>query len=118
MTDKPLPVPKMIDFGEIVAVNGARTPPYETARQHIRQLWVMVTKPEAAMDLIAGDGGAKKADQLTEQATQLANLQKHRRAFNPYFYALTGYRGRCSPRSKGTWTTPPTSSSRGHATTG
>jgi hypothetical protein len=89
------PVPKTIDFGEIVAVNGERNPPYETARQSIRQLWVMVTKPEAVMDLVAASsGGAKKEDQLKEQGTQLANLQKHRRAYNQYFHELTGYRGR------------------------
>jgi hypothetical protein len=89
------PVPKSINFVDIVTANGERSPRYESARQSIRQLWVMVTKPEAIMDLVAASsGGAKKQDQLTEQATQLANLQKYRRAYNDYFYALTGYRGK------------------------
>jgi hypothetical protein len=89
------PVPKSIDFANIVAINGERNPPHATARQSIRQLWVMVTKPEAVMDLVAASsGGAKKEDQLKEQATQLANLQKYRRAYNQYFHALTGYRGK------------------------
>ena len=38
--------------------------------------------------------GAKKDEQLKDQATQLTNLQRHRRAFSQYFYALTGYKGR------------------------
>jgi Thrombospondin type 3 repeat len=93
--DKPKRVPKTIDFAEIVSTNGERNPPHATARQSIRQLWVMVTKPEAVMDLIAAESdGAKKVDQLKEQATQLANLHKYRRAYNDYFYALTGYRGK------------------------
>ncbi len=87
--------PALISFADIIGVNGLRNPPYESARQSIRQLWVMVTKPEAVIDLVAASiGGAKKEDQLKEQATQLANLQKYRRAYSDHFYALTGYRGK------------------------
>jgi hypothetical protein len=89
------PVPKLINFGEVIGASGGeRNPPHAMAPQAIRQLWVMVTKPEAIMDIVAGDGGAKKEDQQKDQPVQLANLQKYRRAYSSYFYTLTGYRGR------------------------
>jgi hypothetical protein len=88
-------VPRLINFSDAVAASGGeRVPGYNDAPQHIRQLWIMVTKPKSLIDLSAADGGAKVEDQIKDQATQLANLQKHRRAFNNYFYMLTGYRGR------------------------
>jgi hypothetical protein len=94
-------VPRVINFGDVIAASGGdRNPPYAMAPQHIRQLWVMVTKPEAVIDAAVVDG-AKKEDQLKDQGTQLTTLQKTRRAFNQYFYALTGYKGRVYTAAEG-----------------
>ncbi len=88
-------VPRLINFGDVVGASGGeRTPAYGTAPQQIRQLWVMVAKPLAMMDIAAADGGAKKEDQLKDQSTQLSTLQRARRAFGQYFYTLTSYKGR------------------------
>jgi hypothetical protein len=87
-------VPKLINFGDFVAASGGeRSPGFAEAPQHIRQLWIMVSKPEAVIDAAVVDG-AKKDEQLKDQVTQLTNLQRHRRAFSQYFYTLTGYKGR------------------------
>jgi hypothetical protein len=89
------PVPKLINFGDVVTASGGeRTPGFAQANQYIRQLWVMVAKPQALIDLTAADGGAKAEDQIKDQATQLTNLQRTRRSWMQSFYALTGYRGR------------------------
>ena len=91
-TDKA--VPKIINFGDLVAASGGeRSPAFNDAPQQIKQLWVLVTKPEAIIDAAVVDG-AKKDEQLKDQVTQLTNLQRARRAFGAYFYALTGYKGR------------------------
>jgi hypothetical protein len=87
-------VPRVINFGDVIAASGGdRSPGYAQANQYIRQLWVMVSKPEAVIDAAVVDG-AKKEDQLKDQVTQLTNVQRARRAFGQNFYALTGYKGR------------------------
>jgi len=81
-------VPRIINFADVVAGSGGeRTPSFTdpATRQYIRQLWVLVTKPQSLIDLTAMDGGAKADDQLKDQATQLTNLQRARRAFGQYF---------------------------------
>jgi hypothetical protein len=91
------PVPKLINFVDVVnASGGERTPGFTDPanRQYIRQLWVMVAKPQSLIDLTAADGGAKADDQVKDQVTQLSNLQKARRSWGQHFYALTSYRGR------------------------
>ncbi len=88
-------VPRIVNFADVVmASGGERTPAFSASPQQIRQLWVLVTKPQALIDLTAMDGGAKVDDQIKDQVTQLTNLQRARRSYGQYFYALTGYRGR------------------------
>jgi hypothetical protein len=86
-------IPRMVNFAELAGGAGERSPGFGQAPQHIKQLWIMVTKPEAVIDAAVVDGG-KKEDQLKDQATQLTNLQRYRRSFSQYFYAMTGYKGR------------------------
>lgn len=92
-------LPAIIPFSEILAVNGGeRSPTAAEAPQHIRQLWVLVTKPTSLITKTETDGAGKAgttaADQAKEQAAELASLQKFRRAWGPYFYMATGYTGR------------------------
>jgi hypothetical protein len=104
--------PSNIAFADIQTANGGpRDPAPEVAPQQIRQLWIVVTKPTIAIDMVAKDaadaamkatppGDAEKArtDSVTaqgkEQDTEISNIQKIRRAWNQYFYMLTTYRGR------------------------
>jgi hypothetical protein len=87
-------VPKMIPFSDFIAASGGeRSPGYDQAPQQIRQLWILVSKPEAVIDAAVADG-AKKDEQVKDQGTQLTNLQRARRAFSQYFYMLTSYKGR------------------------
>ena len=83
--------PKILRFSDVVAANGGeRMPASDAAPQAIRQLWVVVTKgtpPTGPGDAAAEDAGIKDWDGLVA-------LGKHRRAFNNYFYAMTGYKGR------------------------
>lgn len=105
-------LPNNVSFASIVTANGgAREPAPEAAPQHIRQLWIVVTKPTTLRDLVAKEASdaalkatpgadAQKAidDSLAaqgkEQETELSNIQKFRRAWNQYFYLMTTYRGR------------------------
>jgi hypothetical protein len=99
-------LPASIPFSNIVAANGGeRVPAVGDAPQHIRQLWILVTKPQFLIDQIATAAamvaGASptaaddsRAAQAKEQATEIDNLQKARRAWGPYFYMLTEYTGR------------------------
>ncbi len=99
-------VPGDIALATILTANGGeRVPGADTAPQHIRQLWILVTKPDFLIDQIAAEDGMKagasataaadsKTAQLKEQATEIDNLQKFRRAWGPYFYMLAGYTGR------------------------
>lgn len=93
------------------ASGGARDPDVTTAPQHLRQLWIVVTKPGAVRDAawqtaLAKDAAAVKetfdADQTKEADTERANVQKMRRAYNQYFYLSTGYRGRVLTTYEGT----------------
>jgi hypothetical protein len=103
-------------MGDIVTANGGeRDPSFVTAPQSIRQLWILVTKPDSVRDQVAADAYAaavkaapaatppdmqktiadSKTAQATEQDTEIANLQKFRHAWwNGYFYMLAGYQGR------------------------
>jgi hypothetical protein len=108
--------PQFVNVADIINANGGeRDPGVATAPQAIRQLWILVTKPDFLRDQIATDAYAtamkaapagmppdmqktiddSKAAQAKEQDTEIAALQKFRRAWwNPYFYMLTGYQGR------------------------
>jgi hypothetical protein len=108
-------VPENIDFGRVLTANGGeREPGVERAPQYIRQLWILVTKPDSVMENVAADAyqtAVKNAspgappdqdtvvsnslkDQAKEQSTEIDNLQKFRRSWNEYFYMLAGYSGR------------------------
>jgi len=99
-------LPATIPFANIVTANGGeRIPSVADAPQFIRQLWVLVTKPQFLIDQIATAAGMatgasataaddSRAAQAKEQATEIDNLQKARRAWSSYFYMLTGYTGR------------------------
>jgi hypothetical protein len=107
-------LPGTISMSEILQANGGeREPAVGTAPQHVRQLWILVTKPTFLRDQIATeayDAAVKaapgnppdmqktiddsKATQTKEQETEITNLQKFRRAYSQYFYMLAQYRGR------------------------
>jgi hypothetical protein len=107
-------LPDAIPISDIVRANGGeREPAAATAPQHIRQLWILVTKPDFLRDQVAQeayDAAVKaapdnppdmqkalddsKAAQKKEQDAEIANLQKFRRAYSQYFYMLAQYRGR------------------------
>ena len=73
MNDKGyLPViPHEIPFGTIVGFNGGdRVPAYANAPQFIRQLWVVVTKPRAAIEATAADLTIGQPDKLQEKLTE------------------------------------------------
>jgi hypothetical protein len=86
------PTKSVIKFPDIATWNGGlRSPPFESAPHALKQLWVMVTKPKAL---------AHSMD-MAEDMLRTAELTKHqnwvniwRRTFSPYYYMLTGYRGR------------------------
>ena len=96
-------LPKPIEMAEIVqASGGERTPGYSTAPQHIRQLWVLITKPmyaiEGAATALSSDEPATRPEKLKEEldaaSDAILNVQRYRRNFTRHFYALTSYRGR------------------------
>jgi hypothetical protein len=99
-------IPTEISFNSIKTGNGGeRIPSVAEAPQHIRQLWILVTKPTTLVDQIATDEAAKagakptaaedsKAAQAKEQTAEIEKLQQFRRAWGPYFYMLTNYTGR------------------------
>ena len=101
------PVPKTINFQEIATFNGGeRTPNADAAPQHIRQLWVLVTKPKKVVDAaVAAAPEADRAKQavteMREQVNQVIALQRFRAEYNRYFHALTGYRGRVHTHFEG-----------------
>jgi hypothetical protein len=115
-------LPETISIADILRANGGeRDPPASSAPQHIRQLWILVTKPDALRDQIAIDAynaavkaapgdppdmqrtiDESKAAQNKEQETEIFNLQKFRRAFTQHFYMLAGYRGRIVTTFEGT----------------
>jgi hypothetical protein len=99
-------LPTNVAVADILTANGGqRSPGVADAPQYIRQLWILVTKPDFLIDQIAGEDAKKagasataaadsKTAQIKEQATEIDNLQKFRRAWGPYFYMLAGYTGR------------------------
>jgi len=107
-------VPELLSVSDILQANGGeREPAVAAAPQHIRQLWILVTKPDFLVDQVATDAydaavkaapgnppdmqktiDDSKTAQGTEQNTEITNLQKFRRAYGQYFYTLAGYRGR------------------------
>jgi hypothetical protein len=96
-------IPRDVDFGTIVAANGGeRSPSAAEAPHHIRQMWVLVTKPEAMIKLQAendakGDAAmipGKEQPLWNDQKAQIDVVQKYRREWGMYFYKLTGWKGR------------------------
>jgi len=73
-----LDVDRVLSIEDILAANGLRDPPFETAPHNHKQIWAVVTKPNDP--------------EATEIAIQ--RLRKWRRAWNQYYYMLTSYRGR------------------------
>ncbi|HMJ54107.1 MAG TPA: thrombospondin type 3 repeat-containing protein [Polyangiaceae bacterium] len=114
--------PETIPVSNILQANGGeREPAVASAPQHIRQLWILVTKPDFLRDQVASeayDAAVKaspdappdmqktiddsKAAQVREQDTEITNLQKFRRSYNQYFYMLAEYRGRVVTTFEGT----------------
>jgi hypothetical protein len=107
-------MPESVSMSDILQANGGeRDPAAALAPQHIRQLWILVTKPDFLRDQVAQDAydaavkaapgnppdmqktiDDSKAAQSREQDTEITNLQKFRRAYGQYFYMLAQYRGR------------------------
>ena len=81
-------VPKTINFTDYVMANGGERMAPDMNTQRIRQLWVLVTNPNAMGD----------AD-LKEQANEIELIQRFRQEFNRYFYTLTSYTGRVHTNS-------------------
>jgi len=102
-----------IAFTTVVTANGGeRVPAADTAPQHIRQLWILVTKPASLIEAVAVAAGAvagapataaddSRTAQAKEQTTEIESLQKFRRAWGPYFYMLTGFTGRVASTFEG-----------------
>ncbi len=103
-----------IAFSTIRDANGGeRVPAAADAPQHIRQLWILVTKPTSLIATIADAAGKvegaaataaadSKTTQDKEQTTEIDNLQKFRRAWGPYFHMLAGFTGRVTSTYEGT----------------
>jgi hypothetical protein len=99
-------LPAPIKCSDIVAAHGGeRSPGAADAPQFIRQLWILVTKPDTIRDQVAAAAGSAPGASSTattdsvkaqgsEQTTEITNLQKFRRAWGAYFYTLTQYTGR------------------------
>jgi hypothetical protein len=80
-------------FDILGASGGERSPKFESAPHVIKQLWVVVSKPVAEIEMGAADDDAK----LLKQAEALQHLDlaiNWRHEFANYYYMLTGYRGR------------------------
>jgi hypothetical protein len=69
---------RVIDPIQLATGPGLRFPDFEDAPHTHRQLWIVVTKP----------------NDPEKTAQQIAFMVKWRRAWNAYFYLLTGYTGR------------------------
>ncbi len=109
---KPLDPNKSVSLAkDIIPANGGeRIPSFTQARHHIRQLWVVVTKPTAAVDAAAVptrvDGAITNDNiraQRVTQYTHVNNVNVWRKQFASYFYLVTGYRGRLINTFEGTW---------------
>jgi hypothetical protein len=77
----------------IAASGGAREPAFDQAPHFVRQLWVVVSKPQAINELDPKDDTELKQ----KRAQGLQNLDvvaNWRRQFSAYYYMLTQYRGR------------------------
>jgi hypothetical protein len=85
----------VLNFADVLAANGSRTPAFADAPHVLKQLWVVVTKPQELIDATATPGDAK------DLAAKQADAPKHidwvtmwRRVFPAYYYMMTNYRGR------------------------
>ncbi len=79
----------VLNFAEVVAANGGeRDPSYQTAPHYLRQLWVVVKKPQAVLDATGA------ADAVMKNDAAATNVVTWRRNWNQYFYTLTSYRAR------------------------
>ena len=112
-TAAPGSVPIMGAMG-LLAVNGTRAPAFATAPHHIRQLWVVFTKPDMFVNRTAAVPPATAEDRDRLVATNLRTVQVGhynqistvsvwRRLFNLYFYMRTGYRGRVVSTYEANW---------------
>lgn len=90
---------------DILAANGGpRVPGFADAKHHIKQLWIVVTKPQALIDASAAAAAAMKTEEKDmmaedkkvrdDHAKALDNVTVWRRQFAAYFYMLTNYKGR------------------------
>jgi hypothetical protein len=91
----PDPTKTNLAFQDVLNWNGERNPPFEQAKHFLRQLWVVVTKPQPLIDATAKPGDAMDlAAKQADAAKHLNWVKIWRRTFAPYFYMLTGYKGR------------------------
>jgi hypothetical protein len=82
-----------IQVNDILTANGDRAPAFETAPHAIKQLWVVVSKPQAFIEQDPKDNN----DLLMKRAQGLQHLDvvgSWRHQFAAYYYMLTQYRGR------------------------
>jgi hypothetical protein len=83
-----------IPMNDILQANGGlRAPAFKDAPHAIRQLWIVVSKPQAAIEA----GATNEQDKLVKVTNALQHLDavvNWRHQFAAYFYMLTQYRGR------------------------
>lgn len=77
----------------LLANGGPRSPAFQDAPHAIKQLWVVVTKPQALIEKDAKDD-AEKQLKVAESLQHLEAVVNWRHQFAAYFYMLTQYRGR------------------------
>jgi hypothetical protein len=83
----------MITRDQIIMANGDRDPAFAAAPHALKQLWIVVSKPQALIEQDAKDD----TDKLVKRVTGLQHLDvvaNWRHQFAAYFYMLTQYRGR------------------------
>jgi hypothetical protein len=85
-----------LNFSDVMAYNGGpRTPAFGEAPHFLKQLWIVLAKPQDLIDATATAGDMK--DLMMKQADALKHIDwvtMWRRVFPSYYYMMTNYRGR------------------------
>lgn len=127
LRDSSTQVPSLITKAQILQANGAREPAFDKSAHHIRQLWVLISKPKGLVDLQVADATRliKAAADATEeqvrmkeeeraaradvegyrlgrdQESEIQKIQRLRKEWGSYFYRATRWRGRVTTTFEG-----------------
>jgi hypothetical protein len=83
-----------VNTAEILMANGERTPAFApTSPRAVKQLWVVVSKPQALIDQDNKDANDLKMKRA-QGLQHLDVVSAFRHQFAAYYYMLTQYRGR------------------------